>query len=344
MFTVYAEKEIFENIVVFNNETPNWYSIFCNHSEILLNISKEDLEKEEVPGTPIFEFINSNAGKRPINLDGFFKEIKENKSLIIEKPRSAFLLNISKEEADELQAKYGVIVQSHSALDDGILKGTFYKNLQENEIIDLNGKNGWLSLLNIPLPPMNSLIVSDPYLFANEDGKRGVANLMQFLEAILPNKLEADFHVLLLTPEHKDKDLRWCEQIIQEIRTVLDAFKNPYPIVFELVFAETFHKRIAISNYFSLTMDKGFGVFKTKDLKTVQEDNEMLIHRIFHRVLLSEGQTEFKRADLNLKSINKVYKTVKEYISNRPNDKNHRIMGDCNKDKSLKNRLINDLD
>ena len=42
MFTVYSEKEIFENIVVFNEDTPNWFNIFCNHSEVCLNMTDDE--------------------------------------------------------------------------------------------------------------------------------------------------------------------------------------------------------------------------------------------------------------------------------------------------------------
>lgn len=110
MFTVYVEKEIFENIVVFNNENPNWYKIFCNHSEICLNISDDDFLSEQIPGTPIFEYIHSGGGRTPIALKSYFDLIYEDNSLIADKPRSAFLLNYTKEEADSIQSSFGVIV------------------------------------------------------------------------------------------------------------------------------------------------------------------------------------------------------------------------------------------
>ena len=34
MFTVYAEKDIFENIVVFNDQAPHWFNIFCMKNKI----------------------------------------------------------------------------------------------------------------------------------------------------------------------------------------------------------------------------------------------------------------------------------------------------------------------
>src|SRR4051812_38988562 len=118
MYTVYAEKDIFENIVVFNDQTPNWYNIFCNHAEICLNMTDAELASEEVQGTPIFEFIMANGGRSPIALKDFFDTIYEDNSVISAKPRSAFFLSYSVAEAEAIQSAYGVIVQSGESIND----------------------------------------------------------------------------------------------------------------------------------------------------------------------------------------------------------------------------------
>ena len=78
-------------------------------------------------------------------------------------------------------------------------------------------------------------------------------------------------------------------------------------------------------------------------MSIVHEDTEIQVDRVFHRINQNEGDTEYFNAEHSLNEIKKICEKVAEYISNRPNDKNFRIMGDCNPDKSIKNRLINDV-
>lgn len=152
MLTVYADQDVFETIVLYKKETPNWYKIFCKYSEICLNISDEKLIEELTPGTPIFEFINANAGKSPIALKEYFDDLHTDYSLLAQQPRAAFFLDIDKPLADTLQAEYGIIVQSNNSIDENILTGSFKKKLLKNDIIQ-NGKNiGWDHLLRFTFP------------------------------------------------------------------------------------------------------------------------------------------------------------------------------------------------
>ena len=343
MFTVFTEKNVFENVVICNDDLPNWYNIFCNHAEVYLNISKEEYLEELKEGTAIFEYIKANAGREPIPLAYHFQSIYDDPSRVLDKPRAVYLLNYSDAEAKSLQNKFGVIIQGENNIDDTILRNTYSKNLPQNSVWITGTKLGWNSLLNISLPPLNTIVISDNFLFTNEDGNRGTANFLQFIESILPDHLEIDFHILLLAQQPALKDKLWCERKVGQLKTELKNLNKSYPINFELVFAETIHKRIAISNYFILIAEKGFAIFKTNDLKTVHDDNDIVLDRIFNRANKNEGDTQFIISDYSLSSIKRNCKSVAEYISNRSNDDNFRILGDCNKDKSINNRLINDV-
>jgi len=343
MFTVFAEKNIFEDILIDNNKTPNWFRIFCDHSEICLNITNAELDLELSIDSPISYFYKITGGKEPRALNAFFGDVYDNNSIISECPRSAFFLNISKNKADDLQKSLGIVVQAKGEIDDQILKGTYYKNLPINTVCEAGPKIGWHHLLDIQLSPMNAIVVSDNYLFTNDEGKRGKVNFIQFIESILPDDLGVDFHILLIAKEHNLKDVIWCNTILDEIKLAISQLNKPYNVIFELVFAETIHKRIAISNYATITPDKGFAVFKTHDVKTVHEDTEIQVDRIFNRIHKNEGDTEFENANYSLDLIKTKCKSVAQYIIKRPDDKNYRILGDCNPDKSLKNRLINDI-
>lgn len=343
MFTVYCEKEIFENIVVFNDATPNWYNIFCNHSEVCLNMTDEELASEEIQGTPIFEFIKSNGGRKPIALKDYFDLVYTDTNIIIQKPRSAFFLNFSRNEAAELQHSLGIIVQSNEAIDDDILKGTYYKELPKDSLIESDSKVGWNQLLNYPLPPSNSIVIADEYLFKNEETEEivGKHNVIQLLDSLLPPNLGIDFHVLIITQDH-GRSKAWCERFTGELKASFVKLRS-YQIKFEIVFAESVHKRKTFLNYMSLTCDKGFAIFRVSDSKTVRDSNDFRCERLFNRLNISEGDTDFTSSEIILNQIKRRCDTVKEYINNRGTETNYRILGDCKADKSLYNRLLNDV-
>lgn len=346
MFTVYAEKDIFENIVVFRDKSPHWYSIFSNHSEVCLNMTSEELASEEVPGTPIFEFIMANGGRKPIPLKDFFEAIYENNNVIAEKPRSAFFLNYPKAKADQIQSDLGVVVQGNEGIDDNVLKGSFYRNLPRDTVFENQASKGWQNLVSFPLPPSNAMVITDDYLFSNDVNGQivGKSNVIHLVNAFLPPNLGIPYHLTILSNDARPliRSEEWCERLAVELRDAIVKLR-PYTIVFEIVFTQTLHKRKLISNYINATCDKGFAVFSIKDGKTVRSDNDFRCDKVFARVESHEGDTDYKAAESILLQLKQKCLTVSQYISNSCAGVNNRILGDCNADKSLKNRLINDV-
>lgn len=343
MFTIYSEKEIFEDIILFNDINPTWYRIFCNHSDICLNMTDAELLSEEVPNTPIFEYIMANGGRSPVALKDYFDSVYSDPRLISDKPRSVFFLNYSPEVANGLQDSFGVIVQSPKAINDNILKGTFYKELQKGSVMVDEPRIGWNHLINFSLPPSNSIVIVDEYLFKNEENNEiiGKHNVVNLLNSLLPSRLQTDYHILLITQDH-DRSQEWCERFAGELKAEIVRLRK-YSIKFELVFSESMHKRKIMLNYMSITCDKGFCVFKVSDSMTVRDDNDFRCERIFNRLEVGEGDTDFTSSEIILGRIKNQCKTVKEYINNRHSDPNNRILGDCMKDKTIINRLINDV-
>lgn len=342
MFTVYAEKDIFETLVVFKKEKPHWFNVLSKHSEICLNITEEELIAEEVQGAPIFEFILA-GGRRPIPLKDYFDAISVEINIISEKPRSIFFLNVSKEEAGNLQNSYGVFVFGNYDIEDTILKGSFFKDLPKDSVFENQIAKGWKNLIDCPLPPANAMVVTDEYLFKNEENGEivGKPNVIQLVDALLPSALDIPFHLTIITNDH-DKSSEWCESLVVDLKTAIIDLR-PYEIVFELVFTNTIHKRKIILNYVNSTSDKGFAVFRVKDGKTVRDDNDFRLDRIFNRVESQEGDTDYLVAESVLNQLKRKCLSVSQFISNAGETANNRILGDCNADKTLKNRLINDV-
>ena len=343
MFKVFAEKEIFENIVLFSDVNPNWNNICCNHADVCLNISDADFSSELIPGTIIFEYINANGGKMPIALAGYFTSIHDEPNIIAEEPRSAFILNISKEKAVEYQSNFGVLVQSSENIDDNILRNSFFKELPKGTIVESGSKKGWYNLFHFELPPTNSIVITDDYLLSNEENKTlvGVPNLKEIFDALLPVDLKVPFHILILTNDN-DKSQKHCEILAGRLKAIIVSLRE-YPIHFEIVFTTALHKRKLFMNYISITCDKGFAMFTIKDLKTVRSDNDFRSEMLFTRLNANEGDTVLKSDNILLSEILKRCDNVKSFIGVNGQTTNYRIMGDCLPDKTIVNRLIQEI-
>ena len=343
MFNVYTDKVAFEEIILFKEEMPNLASIFFNNSDICLNLDDAEMEAEFHPGTAIFEFIHATGGRTPIALKSYFEEILEDPLKMIEKPRSLFILDIEKGKAEQIQMETGILVIPIKDLNDQVLKGCFYKNLEKDIIIESNGNIGWKCLFqNINLPS-NSLIIADNYLFANDVKGEiiGKINTVNLLDAILPTSLTVPFHLLIIAQDNK-MPKEWCEKLVGNLNSELKALR-PYPISLEVIFSEAIHKRKAISNYFTITCDKGFALFKVNDKKTVRSNNDIRIENLFDRNKPYEGDSVFASNQIDLKQIKDISLKVKDYINKIDATYNKRILGDCKKDKTINNRLLNDL-
>ncbi len=343
MFTIYSELEIFENMVVFNDKNPNWYNIFCNHSDVCLNITDDELIEQQLPGTIIFEFILSNGGRSPIALKNYFDAIYEDNSIMMEKPRSSFFLNIKKEEADKLQESLGVIIQSYESIDDNIFKGTSHCELPANQIIHSNNLVGWKCLFNFQLPPSNAIVITDDWLFKNEEHSVivGERNTVDILNAMLPLKLDGIFHLLVISDDQNRSEQR-CQKLAIDLKESIAALRQ-YQILVEVVFAETIHKRKIFTNYISITCDKGFAMFRVNDNSKVRDDNDFRYEFIFNRINPNEGDPVAKSDYILLTRIKSKCKSVVDHIITKGQDHNQRIYCDCNPDKSIVNRLINDV-
>lgn len=349
MFTVYAEKDIFENIIVFNDQMPNWYSIFCNHSEVCLNMTDEELIAEEVQGTPIFEFIKATGGRSPHALKEYFDSIYEDNSVIAGKPRSAFFLSYSEEEALAIQNSYGVIVQSDKSINDNILTGSFKRKLLKDEEIEEGTNIGWKSLLKYKFPPSNAVIISDNYLLPSTERvgqnfvSSGKSNVLWMLDAILPLSLSISYHVTIIS-EDNNQDEAWRNRIAGQLNTEINNMRN-YNINVEVVFikSEMLHERLLLMNYVNSACEHGFYVFKAKDAKTVHVVNKLQINSYFSSLNNSQGESEYQVANKDLMLLKKVCNDLAAHIHAGTPVYRGAILGGCNSNKSLKNRLINDV-
>lgn len=340
MIRIYSEKEPLENII-FEEEI---YKVLSNivyyHSDICLNITDAEFDEEMEKQDFIFQILHSKGGKGITSYKKPFDDIYNDWSIVTNESQALYILNIDPDEAEKLSVSQGVITLSGDQLKEAELVFFYDKDLPKDHVCENEGKIGYHNLLNMKLPPFNSLVISDQYLFENENGQRGEQNIIQFIEAILPSELEVDFHLMIVAPENSTMDTISCANLTGRIKTAITNLKLDYNVCFEMVYSATGHKRIASSNTFNIVMDRGFATFNTADMKTILADNDISIKGLFIRSGDNQGDTELDKCITNTKRLAKICSSTKEYISNRKEDKNKRIFGDCNKDKSINNRLI----
>jgi hypothetical protein len=343
MIRIYSEKEPLEQIILEEETYKVLSNIVYYHSDICLNITESEFNKEIESQEFIFQIIHSKGGKGITPYQQPFDALYNDMSLLVNESQALYILNVNPDEAEKLSASNGVIVLSAEKLEEAELAFFYSKDLPKDYVCESEGKIGYHDLLNVSLPPFNCLLISDQYLFENENGLRGEKNIIQFIKAILPTRLDVDFHLMIVSPENNLMNTKSCSKLTGKIKTAIKNLELNYDVCFEMVYSETIHKRIASSNTFNIVMDRGFATFTTSDMKTVIADNDISITGLFVRAAKNQGDTELDKNQKIIKRLARICDSTKEYISNRKEDKNKRIFGDCEKDKSVNNRLIREF-
>ena len=339
MFAVYTEISDFENIIFLeDHKYPNWNKVFRKNVDIILNTTDQELDKEiENPDSPISLFLQSSASaKIPIALQPYFDELKENLKMAIDHPQSVFMLDVAKEEVDFIKENYGVAMfASDDLVDDYFTRGYYKEVSKSGKFID-----GWKSLLDIPLPISNAMVLSDEYLFSNEErgANLGEENLIGLLDAMLPEFLSVDYHLTVITGNSK-KSIEFWTKLAGRINSKINTLRD-YPVNFELVISETIHKRRLVTNFLNCWADKGFDLFKNSDKEIIRQENDFHVYEIFHN-LNNHGTSHYDSIVNALKQLSDICAQTTDRVKKDGQTLDGMILGACNSDKSVKNRLLN---
>lgn len=337
---IYISKDALEEILVCDDSYPNLNHIFNNHAVLCVNLTNPELDDILADEESELSQLSRNDVSI-IPLRDYFTILEEDQSLVIEKPRAMFFFDISKEEAEILSSKYGVIIQSETQINDNVLQLSFKKNLDKGEIIS-GTSDGWSNLLTEQkFPPSNSLIITDNYLLQNDiEGKLiGFENIKMILNAILPKSLETVFHLLIVSPMPQKIRPEKADQLNGMLKAYLRTIRD-YDIQLEFVFNNTIHPRKLISNYFVLVCDKGFQLFNPHNKTMVHDENEITLTSVLHDTKNTTGDTILAISYKDLAKIKKSCITLREQIIGGVKDPTKKIIGDTEKDKTIRNRLL----
>lgn len=346
---VFLEKDALEKFILNERSLKNLLAIFSEHSILCLNMTDEEIDSEwqsvslsgQRGGSKIRKFCTGHNLRRPKSANIEFEDLIVDKKNLLNHSRSIFVLNITPENAEELRTKYGVMVLSKDDFNDNIFQFHLKDTVQKNEIKD-GARDGWdafFSMRKHPWLPSNVLIFSDEYLFKNEKGRvnLGVRNLKSIIPQLLPEQLDTDFQILVVSPIPKN-NRRKAEIISEELTSFVHSIPRPYKCKITFVFTDSMHTRKALSNYYVMTCDKGFCVYLDSPRNQVHDTNFVDITSDFHSAAESSGTNGFDDTSMCLEELRKCCSNAQEQA--RAGISTVLISGDCGPNFEIYNRLL----
>lgn len=125
-------------------------------------------------------------------------------------------------------------------------------------------RENW-SFLSFCQLPCNSLILTDNYLFSNDETYE---NVFSILKTLMPSKLEMDFDLTIIGYDSK-KSFKSIEEPSGKIMKKLKEYFS-YNINLTII-REEHHGRYIHTNYTRFQSEKGFGLFKNKRISKSDE-------------------------------------------------------------------------
>lgn len=306
----------FEEVVIFPEIHQNLYKIISQYSQIVLDLSDDEYDNEIADDNSALMILqNENPHcPPPKNAEGLFSEIYNDHSRVVDFPRDIFLLNLDDATCNSISSDYGVCVIPESNISfPRILSAKYKWYFEKDDQFSINGKVGWRCVMNgINVSPINSLVIIDNYMFQNSSIIRGVTkywgedNIVNFVDAIAPNNLKTDFHILLVT-KNPGKGIPWIENLLSNITSEIQGLRR-YDIKVGMVIhnnGDDYHQRCMISNYLFGDTQWGFGAFRNdiiwKKNHLSVSGNYLTINEI--------GDVDAKAANVNIRAIKDLIKT-----------------------------------
>ena len=340
---IFLDREILETVIVFSGDYPNLFKIFTDKSEFVLDIGDDELTSLLSNSEDITTQILVGYDLPHFSSKGIISKFKNDYRSMLNEPRSLFFLNVSQREAEKIRADYGVLVVSSFDIDDGIFDNGYFRYRIDEDFQCQGGiQDNWMRVLRgLKMLPSNSLVVSDAYMFntAHTTIDDCVKNVQGVLDAILPLEFEDTYHLLFFTGE-VSVDNNLINKAIGDIKAFVRA-KRGYDVIIEYVFYKSLHQRKIISNYNVVVFDKGIVTFRScgKNVGLVGT-NVILGSTVHENASNSVGHSVYDIATKDLKDLASWHQECKKICNSGIEDKNKRILGTNNKDRTLNNRIL----
>ncbi len=284
MLSIFIPQDTLENILIDNmassvklEDQDAWYRIFIKQKVIYVSSWKEkEYDAEEDP-----LLILSNSYQVEIRYDEteYIESIHNNHELVTKYWNGIFLLDITEEEADDIQRDYGVICQSIHHLDASVLmdEGLRFSPVENDK------RYSWYTILdgiNAEHIPSNHLILIDRYLFANANElETTLDNIFFIMDAMLPlHELKCSYKVTIFYGEQSDGGGVGLSDAAAKVYKIIDGLSRPYTIHVEVIclsrhsdLYKPFHNRKILTNYTITQLEYRLNAFDEKGLSTCQQ-------------------------------------------------------------------------
>ncbi|MDM1063956.1 hypothetical protein HXZ62_15515 [Empedobacter falsenii] len=283
----------FEEIILNPEKFQDWNNILKHHTDLELNISQDEIQiLESDINSVLFHFINATGGKF---CETFSKEID------VDQNPSYILF-----DKDFSNKNNGCLIIDKETLENPF-KLNYAKILPHKSKIEFNSKKGWKLLFENKTLISNSLVINDSYIFDEYENKTkiGTMNIVNMLDSILPKELDVSYHILINTTNPKNKPNTFYDSFIQFLIHKIESIRM-YKIKIEIVIGKgkDLHKRKLITNFLSITTDKGFKIFDVNDLSKVIGKNDVTIETMFTRNDQFQGDSQYDEMKILLEDLN----------------------------------------
>ena len=248
-----------------DHERSNLYRILRNkkYSKIFIGSCDSQLSAK------LFNFRQMHGISFDSSKISYVDSIPFNHSLVLEEPNALFILNVSKDIANDISRTYGVLCFSSDGIEDRKLmdKNIEYSPYKKDNV------GGWSPILSsIKDLPSNSLVIVDRYLFFNDTGTfhNGIKNVFDVLNTLLPEQLDINthYHVMIVFSSSPNTKTLSFGKISTLINKKKETLGRSYHIDIELMsisknsrFYDDTHNRRIISNYYIVRAEHQIGAF-----------------------------------------------------------------------------------
>ena len=198
---------------------------------------------------------------------------------------ATYMLDKKQADCEAIESRYGVVILCASSLSDR-------RYLFDGDGFSLDKTKRYpqkyVSFQKQLQHPCNSLVVIDPYLLAGKSVDRetgltlfpGIANNLEpLLDAILPQTLNINFHISIISHLNNPDDLK---KVHEKIKKCLKRIRPSLNVKLGLFYTEksysysveSFHSRHILSNSFIVDSEDGLDLFNDKGY--LQKNNPTL--------------------------------------------------------------------
>ena len=258
---VYVNLSFLENLFLAEEQTERHFYIkkllssSQSSVEVIVDVDIEKAYKEadrDIEKSATRTFLRQIAQKFPVSDLTFLTACQTKEFHESGEPKLFFVDGISL----TINQEFGCFYVSTTCLEEADF--LFYA---EEIRIDKNQRD-WSILKNIK-HPCNALVVTDNYLFSDQDSY--LENIKSICENLMPATLAKGFKfdVTLIGYDSKNE----FRSIQTQYKALGSYFKDkfPYPVNLSII-RDTYHDRYIFTNYYRIASGNGFALFKNKQL------------------------------------------------------------------------------